>query len=187
MHVFLRFVISPFTHNPTTTTASPIRYSFPATMVVEPISIAITAGTLVTSCARCTAYIWNITNQVEKVDTTIATLGVEISSLSQVLENIRVSFDDPKIKKQALLLQTGHEERHWKSVHQAMKDCGDSLEELEGICKNLESTTTRFGWFALKPKKLIKVNMKDQDIALLKQKIAAYRRTMALSFQLITV
>jgi len=88
--------------------------------------------------------------------------------------------------KQALLLQTGHEERHWKSVHQAMKDCGESLEELEGIFNNLGSTTT---WFAklLKPKKMIKANMKEQDIALLKQQIAAYRRTMALSLQLITV
>jgi len=88
--------------------------------------------------------------------------------------------------KQALLLQTGHEESHWKSVHQAMKDCGESLEELEGIFKNLRSTTTGFARL-LKPKKLIKFNMKEQDVALLKQQIAAYRRTMALSFQLITV
>jgi hypothetical protein len=156
-------------------------------MVVEPLSIAITAGTLISTCVKCTAYIWTLTNQVETVDTAIATLGIEITSLSQVLENIRVSFADPNTQKQALLLQTGHEERHWKSVDQAMKDCGESLEQLEGIFSKLGATTTRFGRFALKPKKMIKVNMKEREAEFFKRQIAAYRRTMALSFQLITL
>jgi len=155
-------------------------------MVAEPISIAVTAATLVATCAKCTAYIWNLTNQVRMVDTTITTLGVEITSLSQVLENIRMSFNDPNIKEKVLAPQTGHELEHWKSVQRSMNDCRETLEKMQGIFEGLGATRTRFG-IALKPKKLIKLNMKDQDIMLLKQQITAYRQTMQLSFQLITV
>ena len=155
-------------------------------MVLEPISIAVTAATLVGTCAKCTAYIWNLTNQVQTVDDAITTLGVEITSLSQVLENIRVSFNDPHIKEKALALQTGHELEHWKSVERSMKDCRETLEKMQTLFEGVSRTRTRFG-IALTSKKMIKLNMKGLDIQLLKQQIAAYRRTMQLSFQLITV
>jgi hypothetical protein len=111
-------------------------------------------------------------------------LGIEIESLSHVLRSINTSFSDPSLAKVALNAHTGHEAQHWENVRQSMRDCKETLERLEQVLEKVNKGDSGFLW---RPKKTIKLNMKMETIALLKQEIAAYRQTMQLSLQLITV
>ena len=118
------------------------------------------------------------------MDNDIRVLGTEVDQLSSVLDSISESFKDPSLAHSVLMLQTGHEAQHWRNVCRSLDDCKETLTTLEGI---LETVKTKEGGFLRRPKTRVKLDMNSGDISLCKQQIAAYRRTMQLSLQLITV
>jgi hypothetical protein len=151
---------------------------------MDPISIIAASGSLVTTCYKLTGYIYTFINKNQLVDTAAGVLGLEIESLSRVLCAINTSFGDPSLANAALASQTGHEAQHWENVKQSMKDCKETLERLEGILQDINKVDTKF---FRRPWKVLKLGMKEEVISLFKQQIAAYRNTMQLSLQLITV
>jgi len=76
---------------------------------MDPISIIAASTTLVRLCATASGYIFTFVTNVRNVDTAITTLGVEVSSLSQVLSSINDSFNDSTLANAALSSLTGHE------------------------------------------------------------------------------
>jgi hypothetical protein len=124
-----------------------------------------------------------VTN-ANNVDTAITTLGVEVNSLSQVLSSIHDSFSDSSLANAALSSQTGHEAQHWRNVQRSMDDCKDTLENLVRVLENVRRGS---GGFLARAKSQISFKMSSAEITSLKQQIAAYRQTMQLSLQLITV
>jgi hypothetical protein len=147
---------------------------------MDPISIATTSATLVSTCTK----LWGYINKIQNVDTTVQVLQLEITSLSQVLGSIGSSFNDPTLAKAALEKQTGHEAQHWQLVKRSMEDCKGTLASLERI---LEGVTKVSGGLFRRPKTQIKLDMKAVEIALFQQRLTAYRQTMQLSLQMITV
>jgi hypothetical protein len=124
-----------------------------------------------------------VTN-ANNVDTAITTLGVEVNSLSQVLSSIHDSFSDSSLANAALSSQTGHEAQHWRNVERSMDDCKGTLENLVRV---LEDVKRGSGGFLARARSQISLKMSSAEITSLKQQIAAYRQTMQLSLQLITV
>jgi Fungal N-terminal domain of STAND proteins len=151
---------------------------------MDPISIVSASAGLVVTCYKLTSAIYSFVDKTQTVDTAVRVLGIEIESLSHVLRSISTSFSDPSLAKAAVSTQTGHEAQHWENVERSMRDCKDTLERLQQVLENVNKGDSGFLW---RPKKAIKLNMKAERIALLKQEIAAYRHTMQLSLQLITV
>jgi hypothetical protein len=152
--------------------------------MVEPLSIVASSTALVATCIKLTHYIWSYHNKVQTVDTALRVLGIEIDQLSGVLGSICTSFSDPVIAGAALDVQTGHEAQHWRNVRQSMEDCKETLSKLEGVLGRFNKVE---GGIWRRTKKVVKLGMKGEDIAMLKQQITAYRQTMQLSFQIITV
>src|SRR5271155_1595737 len=150
----------------------------------EPFTIAATAAGLVGTCGRLTGYIYTFINKSQNVDTAVQVLAVEIDSLSRVLGSISTSFNDPSLAEAALESHTGHERQHWENVERSLHDCSQTLKSLEKILENINKIGGGILW---RPRKVIKMGMKSENIALAKQQIAAYRQTLSLSFQLITV
>lgn len=153
---------------------------------MDPLTILSTSAALVTTCVRLSDYIYTLVDKTLTVDNAVRVLGVEIESLSHVLRAIRTSFGDQLLAKTALSAHTGYELQHWENVSRSMRDCQETLERLERVVGKLNKGDKLNG-FLRRPKKMIKMSMKTETIAVLKQEIACYRQTMHLSLQLISV
>jgi hypothetical protein len=151
---------------------------------MDPLSITAASASLVASCFKLSEYLYKFINKNVLVNKTVGVLGREIDLLSQVLCAINTSFDDPILAKAVLTSQTGHEAQHWANVKRSMIDCKDTLDGLEQVLLDVNKVDGKSFW---RPRKVIKLGMKDELISLFKQQIAAYRQTMQLSLQLITV
>ena len=147
---------------------------------MDPISILTTSAALAGTCVKIYTYI----KSIQGVDNDIRVLGTEVDQLSIVLDSITDSFKDPLLAHSALESQTGHEAQHWRNVFRSLNDCKETLTTLEEI---LETMKSKVSGFLRRPKSRIKLDMNSGEISLCKQQIAAYRRTMQLSLQLITV
>jgi hypothetical protein len=147
---------------------------------MDPISITAASATLIRLCATTAGYILNI----RAVDTAITTLRVEVECLSQVLSSINDSLSDNTLATAAFRSQTGHEAQHWRNVKRSMDDCKNTLENLIRILENVRRSN---GGILSRARSQISLGMSSAQIASLKQQIAAYRQTMQLSLQIITV
>lgn len=151
---------------------------------MDPRSIAAASASLVGSCLTISNYIYTFVNNSELVDTAVRLLGIEIDSLQKVLASISSSFNDPLIAKVAFETQNDHEIQHGKNVKRSMDDCKETLKRLEEIWKGVSGSSPHF---VGPPRNAIKVESEMSEIALLKEQIVAYRRTMHLSLQVFTV
>jgi hypothetical protein len=85
----------------------------------------------------------------------------------------------------ALEAQTGHEGQYWQTVKKSMDDCKGTLASLEQILERVGKSEA--GNFLRRSYKQLKLSMDLQEIDLLKQQVGAYRQTMQLALQMITV
>lgn len=157
---------------------------FFASLPMDPVSIITISAALLRLCATASGYIFTFVSNARNVDTAITTIGVEVNSLSQVLSSINDSFSDGILANAALSSQTGHETQHWRNVRQSMEDCKNTLESLIRILENVRGGTRGF---LARARNQISFGMNSAEITLLKQRITAYRQTLQLSLQIITV
>jgi len=166
------------------TTVSRLFASRLASPLMDPISIIAASATLIRLCATTGGYIFTFVSNARNIDIAITTLGVEINSLSQVLTSINDSFSDNALANAALSSQTGHEAQYWRNVQRSMDDCKGTLENLVRILENVRRGS---GGFLARARSQINLGMNSAEITSLTQQIAAYRQTMQLSLQLITM
>jgi|SRR5947207_10266534 len=146
---------------------------------MDPLSIVVASESLVGSCGKLSGYItWlNKTH----VDTTISVLRVEIDSLAHVFGSIGTNFGT---RSQASLSKL--EERHWRNVRQSMNDCKETLEKLNELLQPVIKLK-RGGIFLKKSVKVVELDLNPNEIAILQQQIMAYRKTMEISLQFMTL
>jgi len=152
--------------------------------MIETITLATTSAQLVAECLTISRYITSFIQNANAADLTIQSLGVEVDSLSQVLDAINKSFSDTTLATAALDSQTGHEGEHWRNVKQSMQDCRQTLNRLQVIMKNLHKNDTQF---LGRVRKQVKLDLKGGEITMLKQQISSYRQAMQVSLQVITL
>lgn len=155
---------------------------FPSPSVMDPLSIVVASEGLVGTCAKLSAYItWLNKTHVE---TTIGVIRVEIDSLSHVFASISTNFGSRS--NTSLTSQSKLEERHWTNVRQSMNDCKETLEKLHEILQPVVKQK-RGGVFFQKSIKVIELDLNPNEIAVIQQQIMAYRKTMEISLQLMTL
>ena len=148
---------------------------------MDPISIATASACLVRLSVTVSGYIYTYVSNTRNVDTTIRLLAAEIDSLARVVGSIQECFSDPSLANAALSSQTGHEGNRWRNVHRSMNDCKNTLNYLEQVMEKVKKG--KMGVFG----RAVKLQMNSTEITSLKQQIAAYRETLQLSLQIITV
>jgi hypothetical protein len=119
-------------------------------------------------------------DEVKHIDERIQVLSIEVGSLSHVLKTFTERANDSSLDG----FQTGHEGQHWHNVTMSMEDCQKTLERLTGI---IEKITSKESGIFRRPKLVWNMSFKAEDITLCRQQVAAYRQTMQLSLQLITL
>ena len=151
---------------------------------MDPISICTASIALVGASFRILTSIAALIADVRNVDAEIHVLRIEMVSLHQVLLAISNNFNDPALRLEALESQTGHEAEHWRNVARSMADCKDTLESMQRKLQKARGTGK--SWFG-RPATMVRWSWDSAEITMLKQRLAAYRGTMNLSLQMISV
>src|SRR5271170_1953302 len=99
---------------------------------MEVVSIAATAFNLAKTGGQIALYI----SRTNKSDAAIETLCKEINNLSAVLYSIHQEI--PKVTGNAIRTRTG--EIHWKNVERSLKDCQETLINLDNLVKGIKKT-----------------------------------------------
>ena len=153
---------------------------------MDPFSVAAGALSLVAACGKLSEHILKYVNACQTVDENVQVLRIEVDMLSRVLYALHSKLREPRLAHAAFDVQTGHERQHWESVKQLMDDCEGTLLSLERILDGVGRSNSLRG-FLRKPVKKFKLDIRQSDIESHKHAIAAYRQTLQLSLQLITV
>jgi len=152
--------------------------------MIEPISLIATSAALVGTCGKLAGYVYQFARKASAVDTAVGMLGIELDELRRVLGAINTTFNNPELARAAFEPQTGHESQHWENVRRSMSDCQRCLGSLERLFEKMNKEESSFLGLG---KKVLKMSWKEEHISLHKQQISAYRQTMEVSLQLITV
>jgi hypothetical protein len=152
--------------------------------MIEPLSFIATSAALVATCGRLAGYVYQFARKASVVVSALGMLSIELEELRRVLCAINTTFSNPELAKAAFQPQTGHESQHWENVRRAMADCNRCLSSLEHLFQQMSRGESGF---LGRGKKAFKMSWKEEHISLHKQQISAYRHTMELSLQLITV
>jgi conjugal transfer/entry exclusion protein len=152
---------------------------------MDPLSITAAAVPLVMTCGKVAKSLKAYIEKIRNVDETLQNLEIEIQSLSSVLASISLKQNDSSVAVKPSEPLSGDERNYWKSLNQSMKHCKDALEMLAQILERIN-----FAGYRLVPRRAnlqYKLSQNAQSIASVKGQITAYRQTLELSLQLITV
>ena len=154
--------------------------------MIDPITIATVAGSLVQVCGKLSGYIITYVNKSKTIESNVDGLSQEIQSLSQVLMAMQQTFETNAINIATLESGTGHEAAHWKNVRQSLSNCQTTLEALTKVWEKVDKTDSRIPGIP-RPKKVMAMIMSEEQITIYKGQISAFRQTISLSLQLLTV
>jgi thiamine transporter ThiT len=152
---------------------------FPA-IAMDPLSIAAASASLAGLCAQVTAALYSFASDVQNVDNEVRVLGVEIDSLTQVLNDMKITFDG----KGDLDSQTGNEGHYWKTVKCILSDCSITIRNLDSI---LDEVKKEEGQVLRRLRMKVGLKLKSSEIASLRKQIGAYRQTLQLSLGMIAM
>ena len=154
--------------------------------MIDPITIATVAGGLVQVCGRLSGYIITYVQKSKTIDSNVSGLDSEIQTLSQVLMAMEETFESNAMNIATLEAGTGHEAAHWKNVRQSLNNCQTTLKSLEEIWENVNKSDSRIPGMS-RTKKVVAMIMSEEQITIYRGQIAAFRQTISLSLQLLTV
>jgi hypothetical protein len=126
----------------------------------------------------------NFIDGTRVVDTTFRLLGSEVRVLREVLGIINESIGDVSSRGDANRLQTGHEGELWPLMIQSMEDCKETLTSLGRI---VENATRDSAQVLRRPRMQWQLIMRSSEIAEFRTRITAFKNTMQIALQLITM
>jgi hypothetical protein len=143
---------------------------------MDPISIVKSVKDLIELCFKVSDFI----NGTTTVDANFRLLGSEVRVLSEVLVILNDSIGNVSNR-----LETGHDKDLWPLVMQSMDDCKETLTTLGRIA---EENSTRDSEQMLRlPRMQWQWTMQKSEIREFQTRITAFKNTMQIALQLITM
>lgn len=149
---------------------------------MTPESLAGASCDLFHLCLKTTNSINHLNKKIKNPDPSILALSIEIASLSNVQNSIHECFSQRSIAEAVLSAKTGNQQ-YWQHVRRSIDDCKGTIEILGRKLEN----AMKFRKKRLFGRDQYKLEMTSAEITALKHHIVAYRETMQLSLNLITV
>ena len=147
---------------------------------MDPLSIATASASLAGLCAKVTLALYSFASDVQNVDNEVQVLSSEIDSLAQVLNDMKITFDD----KGDLDSQTGSEGHYWKTVKCILGDCSKTIGNLDSILDEVKKEDRQ----VLRQVRMkVRLKLKSSEIMSLRNQIGAYRQTLQLSLEMIAI
>lgn len=147
--------------------------------MAEPLSITASVATLLTLSVRVAFLLKEFRDGVQTVDSTLVGLLKDISSLQQVLESMRETFEAEDIKNN--LQVTGHVGNHWKNLARSLDDGKETLSQLQTLLEGVNKTTSVLD----APRKQIRLKSAFDRIVAYRDQIQSYRAALHLSLSTI--
>jgi hypothetical protein len=111
------------------------------------------------------------------VGTAINALVSDVKSFENILEQLKETFEDPKIE--ASLPLTGHIGSHWRDLQASLDDAAITLKELEGKVTWVNKDKS----FLDTSRKHLRLKRATEEIAVYRHQIGSYKDTIYVSLQ----
>ena len=146
----------------------------------EPFSVVAASISLAQLCLTAVASIYALFSKANSVDRTLSSLADQVNLLATVLKSISETYTSTETTRQ------GHPalENHWAHVRVAMKDCEQTLNNLENLLKEIRFENGRF---FRRARTQVGMEIQTSQIKSYNETIGAFCRTMQISFQLLNL
>lgn len=143
--------------------------------MMDPITIISAVSVVAKLCTK-------IVQGLVVFDEAVKTFSAEINSLTIILFAIGNTFENPV--KARSILSSPTTLQHWRNVQQMLSNCRETLEEFERIV--IIATQGNPG-LSSKPMIWLKLVSREPKIALIRQKLTAYKDMLNMSLQSVTL
>jgi tRNA threonylcarbamoyladenosine modification (KEOPS) complex Pcc1 subunit len=143
------------------------------------LSIASAAAAITVSCFKLGALLCCWIEEIRDVDGTLKVFMAEVNALSTVLDAVKSWSQDAVMTDSA---QRQDSKAFWVLVQKTLEDCSAVIDQLDRLLTDIQSKR-RFG-------QLINnfvLNLKSDNIALIRQQIQSYTTVLQMAMQVINV
>jgi uncharacterized protein YoxC len=147
-------------------------------MAMDPFSITIGAVSLFAMCAKVGIELKKFRNNAGHADTNINAMLPDLKALKTVLGAIEDGFEGLDARTPL----TGTIDTHWVALKDTLKDGRESLDRLRSFLKHVNKDV-KFLDFT---RRAIRFKEANDQIALQRQEVQAYRDALQLSLQSVT-
>jgi hypothetical protein len=147
--------------------------------MAEPLSITVGVVSILKVCVSVGVELKTFCNDVKNVNEAMTSLAHEVSSLEQMLETMKDTFD--RAEDRSFTQQTGHIGGHWQNILRALEDGDKSLGKLGSLLQTVNKETKLLNG----TRKKIRMESAAAQIATFQGQIQNSRQVLGLSMQAI--
>src|SRR5271170_7985270 len=143
------------------------------------LSIASAAAAITVSCVKVGTLLYYWIEEIRDVDGTLGVFMAEVKALSTVLDAVKSWSQDAVVTDSA---QRQDSKAFWDLVQRTLEDCGTVISQLERLLADIQSKR-RLGQMITN----FMLNLKSDNIALIRQQIQSYTTVLQMAIQVINV
>jgi hypothetical protein len=144
---------------------------------MDPLTIVTASLTIAKLCVSVGWELQKFTDGAALAGTAINALVSDVKSFQNILEQLKETFEDPKIE--ASLPLTGHIGSHWRDLQASLDDAAITLKELEATVAWVNKDKSLLD----NSRKHIRLKRATQEIAVYRHQIRSYKDTIYVSLQ----
>jgi len=143
------------------------------------LSIASAAAAITVSCVKLGTLLYYWIEEIRDVDGTLGVFMAEVKALSTVLDAVKSWSQDAVVTDSA---QRQDSKAFWVLVQKTLEDCSTVIDQLDHLLADIQSKR-RLGQLITN----FVLNLKSDDIALIRQQIQSYTTVLQMAIQVINV
>jgi Fungal N-terminal domain of STAND proteins len=142
-------------------------------------SIASAAAAITVSCVKLGTLLYCWIEEIRDVDGTLKGFMAEVNALSTVLDAVKSWSHDAVVTDSA---QRQDSKAFWVLVHKTLEDCSSVIGQLDRLLEDIQNKR-RHGQLIAN----FMLNLKSDNIALIRQQIQSYTTVLQMAMQVINV
>ena len=144
---------------------------------MDPLTITLSALSIAKLCKIVGLELKKFIDGSRLVGTAINALVQDVQSFEDILEQMKITVDDPKVK--ASLASSGHVGAHWHHLQISLGDAEETLKALEATVIRVNRSVSVLD----SARKHIRLKGVTDEIAVYQQQIRSYKDTIQVSLQ----
>ena len=143
------------------------------------LSIASAAAAITVSCVKLGTFLYVWIEEIRDVDGTVKVFMTEVNALSAVLDAVKSCSQDAVVTDSA---QRQDSMAFWVLVQKTLEDCSTAIDQLDRLLADIQNKR-RLGQMITN----FVLNLKSNNIALIRQQIQSYTTVLQMAMQMINV
>jgi tRNA threonylcarbamoyladenosine modification (KEOPS) complex Pcc1 subunit len=143
------------------------------------LTIASAAAAITVSCVKLGTLLYGWIEEVRDVDGTLKVFRAEVNALSAVLDAVKSCSQEAVVTDSA---RKQDSKAFWVLVQKTLEDCSTVIDQLDRLLADIQSKR-RFGQLITN----FVLNLKSDNVALLRQQIQSYTTVLQMAMQVINV